>query len=83
MLRDEIQILSVEDAELLKADKLSKRRKKDSGLYLTIEDGRYTCYDYSERQKWQEYFGNVENAPEGWEKEFDNPLDAIDWLLRD
>ena len=26
-------------------------------------------------------FGGVKGAPEGWSKEFTNPIDAIDWLL--
>jgi hypothetical protein len=82
MLKEQIKILSKADAELLRADKLSKRYRNQTGYYLTIESGKYTAYDYSERQSWKEYFGSYENAPEGWSKEFDNPLDAIDWLLK-
>ncbi len=82
MLSEQIKILSCEEAELLKADKLPKKSRNSTGLYLTIESGKYTAYDYSERQSWSEYFGSIKNAPEGWSKDFNNPLDAIDWLLR-
>jgi hypothetical protein len=67
---------------MLKTDKLTKKHRNDTGLYLTCNDGHYTAYDYAERQSWSEYFGSKKHAPEGWIKEFDNPLDAIDWLLR-
>ena len=82
MLSEQIKILSSEEAEMLKADKLTRKHRNGTGLYMTCKDGHYTAYDYSERQSWSEYFGSKENAPEGWIKEFDNPLDAIDWLLR-
>ena len=82
MLSEQIKILSREEGELLKADKLTKKSRNSTGLYLTIEGGSYTAYDYAERQSWVEYFGSEKDAPEGWSKEFDNPLDAIDWLLK-
>ena len=80
MLSEQIKILSREESELLKADRLPKSRRNKTGLYLHVENGIYTAYDYSERQNWEEYFGSEKNAPEGWSKEFDNPLEAIDWL---
>ena len=80
-LREQIKLLSQKESELLKADRLSKKQEMKTGLYLLCEDGRYTAYDYAERQSWREMFGGVENAPTGWSKEFTNPLDAIDWLL--
>ena len=82
MLSEQIKILSREEGELLKADKLTKKSRNSTGLYLTCEDGHYTAYDYSERQSWNDYFGSSKNAPEGFIKEFSNPLDAIDWLLK-
>lgn len=81
MLKDEIKILSPEESELLKADKLSRKHMNETGLYLLCEGGKYEAYDYGERESWSEYFGSYENAPTGWSKEFSNPLDAIDWLL--
>ena len=80
MLSEQIKLLSSDESELLKADRLPKSRRNSTGLYLTCEDGHYTAYDYSERQSWVEYFGREKTAPEGWSKEFSNPLDAIDWL---
>ena len=80
-LKEQIRILSVEEAELLKADKLPKRLRIATGLYLICSEGKYTGYDYSERQSWIESFGNKSNAQEGWSKEFDDPLSAIDWLF--
>lgn len=82
MLSEQIKILSREEGELLKADKLTKKSRNNTGLYLTIDGGCYTAYDYASRQNWTEYFGSEKGAPEGWSKEFDNPLDAIDWLLK-
>ena len=82
MLSDKIKMLSREEAELLRADKLPKKHRNSSGLYLTSENGQYTAYDYSERQSWSDFFESAESAPEGFIKEFDSPLDAIDWLLR-
>ena len=82
MLSEKIKILSREEAELLVADKLPKKQRNSTGLYLTCESGHYTAYDYSERQSWSEYFGSTKSAPEGFMKEFSSPLDAIDWLLR-
>ena len=82
MLSEQIKILSREEVELLKADKLTKKSRNNTGLYLMIEGGSYTAYDYAERQSWEEYFGSEKGAPEGWSKEFNNPLDAIDWLLK-
>ena len=81
MLSEQIKILSREEGELLKSDKLTKKSRNNTGLYLTIEGGCYTAYDYAERQSWVELFGSEKSAPEGWSKDFDNPLDAIDWLL--
>ena len=80
-LKEQIKILTRKESELLKVDKLPKKQQTKTGLYLVCEDGRYTGFDYSDRQAWQEMFGSVEGAPEGWSKDFDNPLDAIDWLL--
>ena len=82
MLSEQIKILSREEAELLKADKLSKKRRNATGLYLVCEPGKHTALDFSERQSWSDCFGSMKNAPEGWAKDFTNPLDAIDWLLR-
>ena len=81
MLSEQIKILSREESELLKADKLTKKSRNSTGLYLVCEEGHYTAYDYSERQSWSDYFGSSKNAPEGFIKEFSNPLEAIDWLL--
>lgn len=80
-LKEQIRILSAEEAELLKADKLPKRLKIATGLYLVCSEGKYTGYDYAERQSWIESFGNKSKAQEGWSKEFDDPLNAIDWLF--
>ena len=82
MLSEKIKILSSEEAELLTADKLPKKHRNSSGLYLTCEDGHYIAYDYSERQSWSDFFESTESAPEGFSKEFSSPLDAINWLLR-
>ena len=81
MLSEKIKLLSLEEAELLKADKLTKKQRNSTGLYMTCDGGHYTAYDYSERQSWSEYFGSTKGAPEGYSKEFSSPLDAIDWLL--
>ena len=81
MLRDQIKILSREEAELLVADKLPKKRRNSTGLYMTCEPEKYTAYEYSYRQSWIENFGKSEQTPEGFIKEFSSPLDAIDWLL--
>lgn len=80
-LREQIKLLSRNESELLKADRLPKKQQMKTGLYLVCGDGRYTALDYAERQAWRETFGGTENAPEGWSKDFTNPLDAIDWLL--
>ena len=80
-LHEQIKLLSRKESELLKADRLPKKQETKTGLYLVCEDGRYTALDYGERQSWREMFGSVESAPEGWSKDFTNPLDAIDWLL--
>ena len=91
-LKEQIRMLTTQEAELLKKDKLPKRLKNatdildnylfdDKGLYLTCDEKRYTGYDYSERQAWIESFETQSNAPKGWSKEFSNPLDAIDWLF--
>ena len=82
MLSEQIKLLSSDESELLKADRLPKSRRNSTGLYLTCEDGHYTAYDYSERQSWSDYFGSIKNAPEGYSKEFSSPLKAIDWLLK-
>ena len=50
MLREQIKILSREEGELLKADKLTKKSRNSTGLYLTIDGEKYTAYDYVERQ---------------------------------
>ena len=80
-LKEQIRMLTRKESELLKADKLPKKQQIKTGLYLVCEDGCYTGFDYGDRQAWQEMFGGVESAPEGWSKDFTNPLDAIDWLL--
>ncbi|MBR1438254.1 MAG: hypothetical protein IJ587_06920 [Synergistaceae bacterium] len=80
-LKEQIRMLTTQEAELLKKDKLPKRLKNATGLYLTCDGKRYTGYDYSERQAWIESFETQSNAPKGWSKEFSNPLDAIDWLF--
>lgn len=80
-LKEQIKMLTEKEGELLKADKLPKRQQIKTGLYLICEDGHYTGFDYCDRQAWQEMFGGVKGAPEGWSKEFTNPIDAIDWLL--
>ena len=82
MLSDKIKMLSVAEAELLKVDKLPKKQQNSTGLYLTCEGGHYIAYDYTERQSWRDFFESAKSAPEGFIKEFSNPLDAIDWLLR-
>ena len=79
-LSEEIKILSPEECELLRADKLVKSRRNRTELYLICESGKYTAFDYADRQAWIELFGK-EAAPVGHEKKFDNPLRAIDWLL--
>ena len=81
LLKEQIKLLNKSESELLIAGKLPKRQENQKGLYLLCEEGRYTAFDYTDRQSWQEMFGNNTNAPEGWSKEFPNPLDAIDWLL--
>ena len=80
-LKEQIRMLTTQEAELLKKDKLPNRLKNATGLYLTCDGKRYTGYDYSERQAWIESFETQSNAPKGWSKEFSNPLDAIDWLF--
>ena len=80
-LKEQIKILTRKESELLEADKLPKKKQTKTGLYLVCEDGRYTGFDYGDRHAWQEMFGGTEGAPEGWSKDFTNPLDALDWLL--
>ena len=80
-LKEQIGLLTLEESELLKADKLPKKRWNATGLYLVCEPEHYVALDYSERQSWRGYFGNDKNAPSGHIKDFSNPLDAIDWLL--
>ena len=52
MLSEQIKILSREEGELLKADKLTKKNRNSTGLYLTCEDGHYTAY-VMERLFWE------------------------------
>ncbi len=78
-LAETIKILSVEESELLEADKLAKSRWINTGLYLVCGEN-YTAFDYGERQSWIDFFGKGE-APKGHKKEFENVLEAIDWLL--
>ena len=80
-LSEQIKIISREESQLLEADKLSKNLRIETGLYLVCENGSYTAFDFSERQSWIDYFGTKKDAPQGWSKEFPDPLDAIDWLL--
>ena len=80
-LSEQIRIISRKDSELLKADKLSKKHYISTGLYLVCEPEKYLALDFSDRQSWCEYFGNDKDAPQGWSKEFSDPLSAIDWLL--
>ncbi len=80
-LSSQISLLSSQEGELLSVDKLSKNRQNKTGLYLVCEPNKYTAYDYSDRQSWIEYFNDDKNAPEGFSKQFKNPLSAIDWLL--
>ena len=80
LLSEQIKIISPEEGKLLEADKLSKNRQISTGLYLVCNINNYTAYDYSDRQYWIEYYGSS-NAPEGWSKEFCEPLSAIDWLF--
>ena len=80
-LSEQIKIISREESRLLESDKLSKNLCIETGLYLVCENGSYTAFDFSERQSWIDYFGTKKDAPQGWSKEFPDPLDAIDWLL--
>lgn len=81
LLSEQIKIISKEESELLKADKLSKSRRMKTGLYLVCNPDNYIALDFSDRHSWIDYFGEKENAPQGWSREFSNPLKAIDWLL--
>ena len=81
LLSEQIKIISKEESQLLKSDKLSKNRRINTGLYLVCEADNYIALDFSERQSWSDYFGNKKDAPQGWDKEFSDPLSAIDWLL--
>ena len=80
-LREKIKIISRKESELLKADKLSKNSYINTGLYLVCEPEHYLALDFSERQSWSEYFGSKKDTPQGWSKDFSDPLSAIDWLL--
>ena len=80
-LSEKIAILSVEEGDLLKADRLSSNRRNHTGLYLVCEPEHYVAFDFSDRQSWCDYFGSMKDAPQGWSKDFINPLDAIDWLI--
>ena len=81
LLTEQIKIITIEESELLQADKLSKNLRIDTGLYLVCEPNRYIALDFSEHQSWIEYFKDKKNAPQGWVKEFPDPLSAVDWLL--
>ena len=78
-LSNEIKLLTLEEAEALRCDKLPHSKVNDKGFYLNCENESYTAFDYSERQFWLEFIGQ-EGAPEGYEKEFSDPLSAVDWL---
>lgn len=80
-LSEQIRLLNHEESLLLRADKLPQKLQIETGMYLLCEDGNYTAFDYKDRQAWQETFGELQNAPEGWCKSFTTPLGAIDWLL--
>ena len=80
-LSEQIRIISKEESQLLKSDKLSKNRRISTGLYLVCEPDSYIALDFSDRQSWSDYFGNKKDAPQGWIKKFPDPLSAIDWLL--
>ena len=80
-ISEQITVISEEEAELLKADKFSR---ESTGLFLVCppEKNTYRALDYKERLSWIDFFGKVDHAPRGYEKEFNNPLEAIDWLLQ-
>lgn len=81
-LSNQIKMLSVEEKELLLADKLPKDSRNRLGLYLVIEpDGSYTACDYSDRQVWLEEFPGTSKMPEGFVMNMESPIEAIDWLL--
>ena len=52
LLSEQIKLLSEDEGTLLKADKLPKKHRISTGLYLLCEMRKYIAYDYSERQAW-------------------------------
>ena len=82
-ISEEIKFISPDEGKLLQADKLSKNRRHSTGLYLACDNDKYIAYDFADRQAWIEYFNRTEAAPQGFTKEFKNPLEAIDWLMEE
>ena len=80
-LSEQIKIISKEESELLKADKLSKSRRIKTDLYLVCNSDNYIALDFSDRLSWIDQFKTKKGASQGWVEEFSNPLEAIDWLL--
>ena len=87
-LRSKIKILTSKQCSLLINGKLHKKHRIQSGLYLAQEDnGLYIACDYSIPERCLQIYGlsgdfiYSQDNGEGFVEEFNNPLDAVDYLL--
>ncbi len=91
LLRDRIRMITPDQCSQLIAGKLPEEYRISTGLYLAQEsNGRFTACDYStpeywasveERDGFPRHFVYLPEDGEGWVEGFDNPLDAVDYLL--